>query len=208
MIVGSAADGFLQESYIEVNSVPGAMSLNSVGLLTSSGTLTTDNGHDPLGILLDAKDTGNGQANPRRVIMRQIVSDGEIMMEFRKDSFDHKPVISQIQMTTDMTALFQLDMSNITYDDDTTPGSIVNIQMFNLPDLPQDINFDLADDGHKVEVTGGRYTHTEGPIKNGAQGTYDYIGGGGFDVDNIAWENFFDHTEDNPWGYTDLRPTE
>ena len=207
MIVGSAAEGFLQESYIEVNSVPGAMELNAVGLLTSSGTITTDNGHDPLGILLDSTGTGNGQANPRQVIMRQIVSDGEIMMEFKKDSFEHKPVINQIQMAPDMTALFQIDMSNSTYDDDTTEGSIVNIQMFNDPFLSDIANFNMAEDGHKVDVNGGRYTHTEGPVKNGAQGTYQYIDGD-FDVNNVRWEGFFDHSEDNPWGYPLLRPSE
>jgi len=207
MIIGSAAEGFLQETYIEVNSVPGAMSVNDQGQLSLSGTDTGDNGHDPLGIVLDELGTGNGQANPRRVVVRQIVNDGEIMMEFKKDKLLMKPVIRQIVNDSGINGLFQLDMRNSTYDDDTSAGLITNI--LNVKDGYSDGggNFNMATDVDNSQVTGGRYTYIDGVERGGTSGTYQYIDGGDFDVDNVQWENYFDHSVDNPWAYELLRPT-
>jgi len=207
MIIGSAAEGFLQETYIEVHSVPGAMLVNELGQLSLSGTDTGDNGHDPLGMVLDSLGTGNGQANPRKVVMRQLVSDGEIMMEFKKDQLLMKPVIRQILRSPDVTALFQLDMSNSSYDDNTTPGLMTNILHINTPSLAENIVFDLATDADKSTVTGGRYTYSDGEERGGTSGSYQHVDGGGFDVDNVKWENFFDHASENPWAYPLLRPT-
>ena len=206
MIVGSAAEGFLQESYIEVNSVPGSMQLNDAGILSSSGTNVGDNGHDPLGIVIGNINAGIGQANPRKVIMRQIVSDGEIMMEFRKDEFLKKPLINQVQVNSDIAAIFQLDMRNSSYDDDTTAATIVNIQRLSDEKLDGLADFNMATDIQNSDVNAGRYTYLNGTGNNGAEGTYEYIDGD-FKINDVKWENFFDHSADNPWGYTDLRPT-
>lgn len=198
MIVGTPSDGFIQESFIEVGAVASGQENN----VTIS---PTDNGHDPLGVVTTPLQSGNGMANPRKMIMRQIVSDGEIMMEFLKDEYLKKPLISQVLVVPEVTSMFLVDMRNSTYDDNTSPGTIINT--LTLPDeIPLgDGNFDMATDSDRAYVTAGRFIYTDGTGQGGTDGTYDYVDGG-YDHTLTDWASFMDPNEDNPWGYTDFRP--
>jgi len=73
------------------------------------------NGVDPL--RSDGQWTGNGTANPNRIIMRQIDNSGTAYQEFLKDSFDKKPLI--VQKVNDaangMNLTFQMDMRGMDY---------------------------------------------------------------------------------------------
>ncbi len=71
------------------------------------------NGADPL--KADNTWSGNGSANPTRVIMRQIDNSPDAYQEFLKDSFDKKPLIYQEVKTSDVISLFQADMRGIDY---------------------------------------------------------------------------------------------
>ena len=198
MIVGDGSDGFMQESFIEVTAVPTDPSQTTAN--------DNDNAHDPLGVLLSPAETGNGNANPRTVIMRQIVSDGVIMMEFLKDQYLKKPLITQTLSAGEIASLFQLDMRNSDYDDMNTPGTIVNILTLSGEDAAAiNGNFDMSTDTDKSFVNGGRYTFSDGAANGGTEGTYDYLSSS-FDRTAIDWVEYFDPETNNPWGYPALRP--
>lgn len=113
VIMGDLTDGFIQDVYIQrgFGSFQGGP-----GSAVGGGTTNDDN---PLG-----PTSATGQANPRKVLVRQVVSDGEIYMDFTKDKFDRKPKITQMLTLPDMSSLFQIDMSNSNYSDNTTPGLV------------------------------------------------------------------------------------
>lgn len=151
------------------------------------------------------QDSGNGTGNPRRVLIRQIVNDGEIMMEFLKDKYLYKPRISQILIGPDLTAMFDLDMRNSTYDDDTTAGVMTNImQLWGEGTPPDSAMFDPVSQGQEVIINAGQYTYTDGAGFGGAEGTYDYADGG-FDHLGIDWASYLDPTVDNPWSFEDSK---
>ncbi len=202
MIVGSEADGFIQETFIQAGfgSFPGGPG-SAVG---GDGDASGGNGLDPLdrdpGI-----DTANAEANPRRVLIRQLITDSEISMEYLKDSYDKKARITQTITATDFNSDFSLDMRNSTYDDMSTAGEITNTM--NIPSLGVDGlgTFDMATDTQDSTVTGGRYTYTDGTGPGGSDGTYEYFDGG-YDHANQEWDLYFDPNQDNPWAYQDNRP--
>lgn len=196
MIVGDPADGFMQESFIEVGSVP--------GLIDFSTALAGDNGHDPLGVIIGLG-SGNALANPRKIIMRQIINDGEIMMEFLKDEYLKKPLISQMLITSELSSLFHLDMRNSTYEDMNSPANLINIFSLNDSFLQGMGDFDMATDVDNAFINGGRYTYSDGVGPGGSEGSYLYLDGG-FDERAVHWADYIDPTEDNPWAYPELRP--
>ncbi len=196
IIMGDPTTGFVQEVYIQrgYGSFQGG-SGSAVG-----GGGFGGNNADPLG-----DDAANGKANPRKVLVRQIVSDGEIYIDFIKDKFDRKPKVTQMLTLPDMTSIFQIDMSNSSYGDDTTPGVV--FYTTSLADDYQDSGgFNFINDIDKSTIDGGRYTYTNGTGPGGSAGTYTYAEGG-FDVDNITWEAYFDFDFTNQWGYSTNRPT-
>ncbi len=196
IIMGDPASGFMQEVYIErgFSSFPNGNVGSAVGGGGNGG-----NNIDPLG-----PDAANGKANPRKVLVRQVISDGEIYMDFTKDKFDRKPKITQILTLPDMSSIFQLDMSNSSYGDDLTPG-ILSYTMQLADDYQDQANFNFATDVQNSNVTGGRYTYVNGAGPGGSDGTYTYDNGN-FDVDAISWEAYFDHSLSNPWSNTVNRP--
>lgn len=202
MIVGDMADGFIQETFIQAgfSNFPGGSSSASPGDGDGSG----GNGRDPLdrdpGIY-----TANAKGNPKKVLIRQIITDGEITMEYLKDRYDRKALITQSISAPDLNANFALDMRNSTYDDMSTAGEIINTM--EIPSLGEDGlgSFDMATDTQKTFVTGGRYTYTDGPEVGSSGGTYDYFDGG-YDHINQEWDLYFDPNQDNPWSYLENRP--
>jgi len=201
LIVGSEADGFIQETYIQAGyaNFPGG-SGSAVG---GAGNASGGNGRDPLSRDPDIS-TANALANPRRVLVRQIVSDGEINMEYLKDRFDRKALISQSIITPQINTDFSIDMRNSGYDDTNTVGVIENI--LNLSGIEQG-TFDMASDIQNSTVTGGLYTYTDGFGFGGSNGDYDYVDGN-YDHKNQNWGDYFDINQDNPWSYDINKPTE
>ncbi len=200
MIVGSPAEGFVQESFIQVSVIPGT-------ILTCSGNTcaTNLNNMDPLGGS-GLYYTGNAAANPRGTIIRQILSDGEITIEFLKDKYNRKPLITQTIMTPDIVSTFKIDMRNSTYDDKNTPGVVSNTFSFTDPGTNPSLgSFDMARDGQKTNITAGRYTYTNGTGNGGSQGTYNYVEGGAvFDAD---WTIYMDKLDSrNIWSYPQYQP--
>lgn len=122
IIIGNVADGFIQETYIErgFTSWPSGNVGSAVG---GDGGTNGGSGLDPLDTTTSVN-TPNGEANPRKVLVRQIINDGEIMMEFLKDKFEYKPLIVQQLNAPDVLSLFQIDMRNSRYDDINTPALI------------------------------------------------------------------------------------
>jgi len=224
IIMGSLADGFIQEVYIETTGgsncyggygippnngqacVPsGAFGGDNGG--TGSPNFKVGNARNPLNN--DAGFTGNGSANPTKVIMRQLISDGEISMEFLKDKFERKPVIAQTLNTPGISALNVIDMRNSTYSDMNTPGVVTNTMQLIGPDQPNDsAQFNLITDAQRPSITAGRYTYTPGTGPGGSEGSYDYFGtNNNFDQSAVKWESYFD-TEDprNIWAFPASQP--
>jgi len=195
IIMGDPASGFMQEVYIQrgFGSFQGG-SGSAVG-----GGGFGNNNLDPFGI-----NAANGEANPRRVLVRQIVSDGEIYIDFIKDKFDRKPKVTQMLTLPDLTSIFQIDMSNSSYGDDTTPG-VISYTVTLADDYQDSGEFNFANDIQESTVDGGRYTYTNGTGPGGSDGTYAYEQGN-FDVSAISWDAYFDQSLTNPWSYTQNRP--
>ena len=201
MIIGNPDDGFVQEVYVRTGSYG---SYQGGSLSGSSGAI--NNGQDPLDINSGII-TGNGGANPKNIIMRQIVSDGEMTDEFLKDQYARKPVISQSINAPDITTGIVIDMRNSTYSDKNTPGTILNTMSLQGAEAPENqASFNMADDAQNSYVNAGRYTYTNGSGRGGSDGTYSYVDGGSTDLANTPWENFFDPATSGKWSYTANRP--
>lgn len=214
MVIDDPLNGFSQEMYMGrgVDTIQGNRVSASLGGRVEDacfGGITVEErlhgcGNGALPLEGDKVYTGNGSGNPNRIIMRQVLDDAQMSQEFTKAAFDKKPKITQstTDITQGVTGNFVIDMSNSTYLDDTTPGSMVNTLTFdalpgeNRPFAPK--NFDMSVDGQNVKVTGGRYTYTDGTTwgVSGAGGTYNYVEDGGFNLD-IDWSIFKDPAQ-NP----------
>lgn len=227
MIVGSLADGFIQESFVQMGfgnygntalGEPVDSASASGGTSTGAGdynsVTTFGNGYDPLDMNANATaelvSSGNGTGNPTRAIMRQIISDGEIMMEFHKDKYLKKPKVSQIIFAPDIEVMFDIDMRAIDYSTDNADATIVNTMQLMGEDAPWDISkFDMSQnqlDDPRITgvqnstVTGGKFTYADGTDFGGSEGTYSYTTGD-FDQTAIDWAELFDPFESNPWNF-------
>ncbi len=215
MIVGDLADGFIQESYVELGfggygnpGEPANAASASGGDGAYNSVTTFGNGFAPL-----APNAGNGSGNPTRIIMRQIVNDGEIMMEFLKDGFDSKPKISQILVAPDITTFFDVDMRGISYSDDTTVAPMINTVQLQGEGVPTDLSgdFDMSINSADNFINAGKYIYTDGIGFGGSEGTYNYSDGG-FDHEAINWTEYLDRSTDglgnpvNPWAFESAKP--
>lgn len=169
------------------------------------------NGFDPLLNNMTSGSTGNRSGFPTRVMMKEVMNDGQMSQTFVKSDLNVKPKITQNITTPDMTAEYVIDMSNSNYSTNTTPGVMTNKVtliganagiMGNFDATGPNGNFATAN-VQNSNVTGGRYTFTEGTgggSQTFGQGTYTYIGGGDDAVSNLDWNAFRDRTE-NPLRY-------
>ncbi len=223
MIFGDFSTGFIQESYIQMgfgnygNTALGeptnsasASGGASAGAGDYNSVTTFGNGYDPLD--MDTNETaklmasGNGTANPRRVIVRQIVSDGQIFMEFHKNRYDYKPRISQAVYTPDITSLFDIDMSGILVDDMETEAPIINtMELWGEGLMPDAMAFDMNKDKQNSTVSGGKYRYIDGAGYGGADGTYEYISGS-YDQESVEWSLLYDEFSYNPWAFEEAKP--
>jgi len=217
IVMGDLADGFIQELYIEMtgNTATYGSFLGGAGVMLGgafggnqgSAGNRAGNAANPLGN--DQSATGSGTANPSKVIMRQIVNDGEMSMEFLKDKFDRKPVIAQALNSPGIYATSIIDMRNSTYSDMNTPGIAMHTMVLNGPDLPDDNGqFNTLTGSQNGDVTAGRFIYTPGTGPGGADGVYEYLDSStGFDMSNVSWESYFDAEDpSNIWAYPGAKP--
>lgn len=155
---------------------------------TASFGSSNSDGNDPMAI---ASDSGGSGGNPRRTLVRQIVSDGELYIDFVKDRYDRNPLLQQEVDTPEINSIFQVDMRNSGYSDINTPGTISSITSL-ADDYQESANFNYATDTQNTQTTAGRFTYTDGAGPGGSEGTYSYVSGD-FDAKNVAWESYFDH---------------
>lgn len=223
MVIGevkAGEDGFAMEVYIEKGGTGnnfrsiscggfgGGHSASGGELCASVKTISTfeGNGSDPLETNMDGRniDSGNGSANPNKVIMRQLIVQGDLTMEFVKNQFSQKPLITQVIDDTEINMNFSLNMGNSTYNDQSTAAIIVNTLDLKTGDSIGD--FDMADDAEKSNVTAGRYIYTGGIGLGQYGGNYTYVEGGG-DPYSVAWEDYFDaNSPDNIWSFDGNMP--
>ncbi|MCF6324838.1 MAG: hypothetical protein L3J89_11045 [Gammaproteobacteria bacterium] len=247
-IIGDPDEGFAMEVYIQQSGFlisdsggrPSNFPLPGV-LYRKDLDVQSGNGWDPLGLdpSRGSNFTGNGTADPTRVVMRQVLGGSwnettstwscgaaEFCMDFTKAALETKPRIMQLvnDASEGFTAFFDLDMSNISYDDNTTAGTLINtVTLPELVDVPVisttpitsngnggNVNnggrFSMESDTQRSTVTGGRYTYTDGSgwVNNGTadgyqtwefnEGRYDYFDGG-FDQLGQTWGSYFDATQ-------------
>ncbi|NOY63112.1 MAG: hypothetical protein GXP10_08180 [Gammaproteobacteria bacterium] len=220
LVVGDEASGFAQEIYIE-----GAASTGNEVAGAAHGNTQICNGCN-VGMVESLTGPGNASGNPSKVAMRQVLDDGGTSMEFLKDRFAYKPVVSQTVGTKDVDGNvigeiyveFAADMSNILYTDDTVAGAITNKVIVNDPDIPTferptgdgfsgggssiGGNFDMSTDLQYSTVSAGRFTYTDGPGTLGSEGSYEYISGDG--NLNQSWEEYFDLAQNPDCGTGDF----
>ncbi|MFC1750973.1 hypothetical protein ACFL2V_19445 [Pseudomonadota bacterium] len=132
VIVGDPDADFAQEYYVQA----GWGIWLSYGNFPKSASGGTLNGgidatptwmeSDFLSPLAETAFSGNGTGAPEKVTFRQIVRSPGFEQEITKAHLAYKPVITQTVVDDELDSDFSVDMSNITYDDDTTSGAIIN----------------------------------------------------------------------------------
>jgi hypothetical protein len=229
MILGDPDSGFAQEVFIQVGGsnfiYPQGDGLGSPDVEGADGPLsgassssrgfsdgtTFDQGSQTNPLSQDQVFTGNTTGNPMRVQMRQLMTDGDLTVDFVKDRFLDKPNITNTIDTGEIRALFHMDSTGNRFDSMATPSVVTNTLEHLDPEVPEaSAVFDMATDAQESSVTAGRYTYTPttgviGTNFGGAGGTYQYFDGGA--NLNPDWASFFDHREDNPWALPANRPT-
>ncbi len=244
MIIGEPDSGFVQETYIPILGLFHSYSGGREPVFfTLNGNLEqwSGNGWDPLGATYDvygpddSSYTGNGTGDPTKVLIRQILGPGTLSdtgsrveswacaggafcQEFLKSEELFKPVITQFYNDGVLMMNFQLDMSAISYTDNTTAALFTNILEINDPDLPPPNTmgasapapnrFDMSTDSQNSTVNAGKYTYTAGIswyddndgdlYRAYGEGTYEYESGtSGFQMD-IDWNALFDANQNAP----------
>ena len=172
------------------------------------------------------KNSGNGSGNPTKVIMRQELTDGQGTFSnvFLKSAFTQKPVITQDVGDANVMSHVVIDMSNSDYNTMTTAGTMTNtltsptgvIPSMKEPAGSISYTWDMAVDSQagKTNVDAGMYTYTPGPSGTGltdwggANGSYTYSSGSGFDIASVKWSDFMDPSSitTNPWSYNTYKP--
>lgn len=248
-IIGDPDEGFAMEVYTQVAthgfaSHSGGRNSNlPFNMYRQDLDVQSGNGWDPLELdpATNFDISGNGSGDPARVVMRQILggtwnsttrtlncSTTEFCMDFTKATLDGKPRIAQTvnDASEEFSAFFDLDMSSISYADDTTAGTLINTVTLpnplpvvatvpmttgsgNTSNFDNGGSLDMATGQQNSTVSGGRYTYTPGAgwvdFGDGSgyetwdyqEGTYNYVSGG-LDHLNQNWAAYFDPAQ-NPF---------
>lgn len=210
--VGDPNSGFYQEFIIQASSSYGTFQGD-----VSTASLGAGNRYDPLS--LDDSVSGNGSANPKRIIMWQMNRDDDMSLDFLKDNFSAKPRIMQTVLSGDMLKLeFMLDMRNSDYLTNSTAAGVVNTLELSDPgfdEVPTNsastINktpgsWDISLDSENSTVTAGQYTYAESGRASGAGGVYNYTDGT-YNAADVDWGSYFDPTDpSNVWSDSTNKP--
>ena len=194
---------FAQEIFIQIQS---GTDCNATACSFSGGDIQSGfggggSGDDPL--RSNVAFTGNATGFPTRMGMKQVINESDMAQTFLKDSLALKPKITQTITTADMTASFDLDMSNSNYSTNTTPGLITNTVTLiganagiqgNFDATATTTNFTTAN-AQTPNITGGRYTYVAGAGWNGSTttftpGTYTYVDNGSANLTTLDWNAF------------------
>lgn len=128
------------------------------------------NGKDPFGVTVDPTSvykaydlSGNGTEDPRKVIMRLVLSDANISLEVIKPLLNRKPRISQLTKDSVMSSQFIADMRGISYDEMSREAPITNRMVLNDASMPQQgaADFDMSQT-QRSNVTAGQFIFTAG----------------------------------------------
>ena len=210
MIVGDLASGFIQESYVEIvdRECFGQYCWEQGAFGGDTTSFTAEgygNSRKPLDN--DSAYSGNATGNPTRVLIRQIVNDGEMTTEFLKDKYGKKPAIAQTVINADIQMTTLIDMRNSDYDTDSIAGFIINTMSLVGSTAPPDgVYFNSLVDSQETAVNAGKYTYTDGAGPGGSVGTYSYEGSF-YDITTTDWVSYFDTNDPtNIWSVTDFMP--
>lgn len=199
VIIGLPGQSFVQESYIK-NRTSGSgedQGPISDGLGSTSRNFGSINANDPRG---PATFSGSGTGNPNSAIFRQVMNNQGMVQDLTKGSFTQKHKLTQNMSGQNADVSFVLDMSNSDFNTATVPGIMTNRLSVNdagfndIPDFPDNFpstttppdsqQFDVAQDGNSVRVTGGMYRYV-------TYGQYEGVGKG-FDIFAYDWDRIVD----------------
>lgn len=173
MIVGDPADGFAQETYIDAHSC----CYQQYEARPKSSSL------------------GYGTANPAAVVFRMIMSDADFEQQVIKDNLSTKPLISQVSNDSEISSMFELDMSAIDYDTADVTGSITNDFQLVGQGFFDSGNFDESKVSDE-QLTAGHYIWVPGTSVGRSEGTYIYPEDAYLKHD--ALEDLFKNAASNP----------
>ena len=222
------SEGFHLEYIIEANSSGRfddhiATSRSASATWTSSNTAEDVGGYKVYDTGTNGTSTTSGYANPTKVLVRQIMEDGETVSTFLKDDFDSKPFISQTVVdnkvtdpNTNVNNEFTLDMRAISYSSSDNSGIIIT----NKTDISGGLeaanqgDYDTTDvtqtahiyNQEEANTNGGTFTWANGTGTLNAAGTYTYyesdgvtVNTSGFDPKNKNYQQFCDPTYNVNW---------
>lgn len=234
LVVGDPNSGFAQEVYIQAGviaqtggscrgpvSCSGTAAAIGPDFSSSAGATAVSfgfegNGFDPFSA--SATTSGNSSGNPSRVQMRQVVTDGDLTVDFVKDKYAEKPSITNTIDSPDLNATLVINSAGNPLNSAATASAVTNTVELRGTDLPPDVpapgggpssvRFDMATDAQASTVTAGRYSYTAGSGPGGSNGTYSYTDPTKNSANiNPDWDSYFDNREANPWAYPDNRPS-
>lgn len=220
VIIGDVGDSFRTEYMIEASSSwgqywggwgggPASASAYTAGSLNGCSTNTCEynmiNPYDANAT--DYQRTGTGTGNPNRVVMRQILDDGESYNEFLKGAsaggdssayFDKKPLIIQTITNPNISMNYTLDMRSKTYSDPTPiDASNRTNQTFLIGDTAANQG-DYDSTGAVItpiffregndDITAGAFTYSVGSSFGGSNGTYTYYEADGVTVNTTGFQ--------------------
>lgn len=153
----------------------------------------------------DSSLTGTGSANPNSVIMRQIINSGEISMQFLKDSFTQKPLITQTISNPDMTLTVSMDMRGSNYSQITpinTATSVTNtLVLLGSDRAGTEGNFNIQDNAQTSHLSAGGFTYTPGSGFGGSGGVYTWSDPvDNFQPMNRNYQSYCDPAQNRVWG--------
>jgi hypothetical protein len=188
VIIGDPdSGGFVQEVYIQAS---GARWRGGIGS-ASGGSLFTADYQAPLAA---GAVSGNGTGNPTRVIMQQVVQDGDMKQVFLKDQFLTKPKISNEISSGEMHMEFTADMRDLSLMDMDTAATVINRLAFTGLDEGA---FDLGTNAPYSHVTAGQYLWVPGDGPDQSGGTWKYKEDDMIDPALYDWV-FYRHPDENP----------
>ena len=202
-VIGDPAEGFALEMYIQVGvgftSQSGGRNSNfPFTLYRQDLDVQSGNGWDPLGLdpSRDHHFTGNGSADPTKVVMRQVLGGlwdsttntwscggEEFCQEFAKLQLSQKPRITQTvnDAADGFSLFFDLDMTNSAYASSTagTLVSTVTVPLVDVPSMPS-VSITGSGNANNFDNGGSFNLLTDKQKSTVTAGRYTYSAGAGW----------------------------
>ena len=202
VIVGDyTRDSMAQEVFIKASS--GNQSFNGIRVSDSVANDSDQTYNMTHPYSSTSSSNGNGSANPNNVIMRQIINSGEISMEFLKDSFSQKPLITQTITNAEMVSTVSIDMRGRNYSQITPidATSMTNtLTLIGATRAANEGNYDLQDQAQTSHISAGGFTYTNGSGNAGSGGTYTwYAPIDNFQPMNRNYQGYCNPSQNSDW---------